>query len=471
VGTFLTEDFLLFSKTGRRLYLDVARDLPIFDYHCHLPPIEIAEDRRFANLTRIWLAGDHYKWRAMRANGVSEDEITGAASDRDKFQAWARTVPATIGNPLYHWTHLELKRPFGIEEILDEKSAESVWSRAAELLSTPEFSTRGIINQMNVRFICTTDDPTDDLSHHRAIREDPSFAVPVLPAFRPDKAVHIEHPDVFRSWVKRLEAVTGREAPRFADFLDALAARIEFFHDFGARISDHALITPPFAEASQAELDRIYQRVRSGGSVTDEEAVRHQTAVLQHLGREYARRGWVMQLHIGALRNNSTRGFQSLGPDSGFDSIGDGPIASNLNRLLNSLDVTGDLPRIILYTLNAGHNDVLASTIGNFQDPEIRGKMQFGSAWWFHDQRDGMLSQMASLANLGLLSRFVGMLTDSRSLLSYTRHEYFRRILCNYLGDLAESGQAPRDMGLLGAMVRDICWNNAVEYFQIEVTP
>ena len=468
MASCLTEDFLLQTETARRLYHDHAARMPIFDYHCHLSAAAIADDARFANITQIWLPGDHYKWRAMRTNGIGENLITGSASDREKFQAWAETVPTTIGNPLYHWTHLELLRPFGIDNLLlDGSTAEDVWTRTGDLLATPEFSVRGILNQMKVRFICTTDDPLDDLSHHRAIAADPTFTTRVLPAFRPDKAVHIEQADQFRGWVNRLQELTGHDLPRFSDFLHALEERLEYFHELGARISDHAMVVPPFREASQAELNTIYRRVRDGGKPDHAEAETFQTAVLQHLGRSYARRGWVMQFHIGALRNNATRMFASLGPDTGHDSINDEPIAGPLNRLLDSLDVTGELPRTILYSLNAGHNDVLATTIGNFQDGSIAGKMQFGSGWWFNDQKDGMLKQISSLANMGLLSRFVGMLTDSRSFLSYTRHEYFRRILCGFLGGLAESGEAPRDIELLGRIVEDISWNNAVAYFGI----
>jgi len=468
MASFLTDDFLLHSEFARRLYHEHAAQKPIFDYHCHLSPAAIAEDARFANLTGAWIAGDHYKWRAMRTNGVSEDLITGRAPDREKFQAWAETVPATIGNPLYHWTHLELRRPFGIDNLLlDGSTAEAVWERTGEMLASPEFSVRGILREMNVRFICTTDDPLDDLSHHRAIAEDSTFTTKVLPAFRPDKGVHIEQTDQFRGWVNRLQELSGRDLPRFDDFLFALEERLDYFHQQGARISDHALLVPPFREASQATLNTIYGRVRDGGRPDEAEVEMFQTAVLQHLGRSYARRGWVMQLHIGALRNNATRMFASLGPDTGFDSINDEPIAGPLNRLLDSLDVTGELPRTILYSLNASHNDVLAATAGNFQDGSVAGKVQFGAGWWFHDQKDGMLKQIISLANIGLLSRFVGMLTDSRSFLSFTRHEYFRRILCGFLGDLAESGEAPRDLDMLGRIVEEISWNNAVAYFGI----
>jgi glucuronate isomerase len=461
-------DFLLRTEISRTLYHEYAATQPIYDYHCHLPPGAIAEDRSFANITDIWLRGDHYKWRAMRTNGVPERLVTGDANDREKFQAWAETVPSTIGNPLYHWTHLELRRPFGIDELLlCGETAQAVWDRTGALLATPDFSVRGILREMNVRLICTTDDPLDDLAHHKTIADDPECGVVVVPAFRPDKGIHIEHPDVFRGWVEGLERRVDRELPGFESFLEAVEERLRYFHEAGARISDHALVVPPFREASATELEAIYRKVRSGSSPDAEEAEKFQTAVLQHLGRSYSRHGWVMQFHIGALRNNSTRQFGALGPDTGFDSINDAPIAAPLNRLLDSLDVTGSLPKTILYTLNAGSNDVLATTAGNFQDGSVPGKMQFGSGWWFHDQKDGMEKQMTSLANMGLLSRFVGMLTDSRSFLSYPRHEYFRRILCTFLGDLVEGGEAPNDVALLGSMVEDICWNNAVQYFGI----
>ncbi len=470
MGNFVTEDFMLGSQPARRLYHDYAKKMPIYDYHCHLPPAEIASNRQFENISQIWLAGDHYKWRAMRTNGVAERYVTGDGSDREKFDAWAKTVPATIGNPLYHWTHLELKRPFGIDDLLlDESSAAQVWDRTAELLSKPEFTTRGIIDQMNVRFICTTDDPVDNLEHHKAIAADNGFAVKVLPAFRPDKAFHIEQADAFREWLGKLETLAGRSLASYESFLEALIARLDYFHELGARISDHALVTPVFAQAGAAELEGIYSSVRDGGTPTDDQVAKFQTAVLLELGKAYKKRGWVMQFHISALRNNSPRMFEALGPDTGFDSISDEPIAGPLNQLLGELDRGDNLPKTILYTLNASKNDVLATTIGNFQDGSVAGKMQFGSGWWFHDQADGMRKQMTSLANMGILSRFVGMLTDSRSFLSYTRHEYFRRILCDLIGGWVDRGEAPADYDLLGSMVEDICFTNAKNYFGIEL--
>jgi glucuronate isomerase len=467
---FITPDFMLSNEPARRLYHEYAKEMPIYDYHCHLPPAEIADDRVFSNMSEVWLAGDHYKWRAMRASGVSEDLITGDADDRDKFQAWAETVPGTIGNPLYHWTHLELDRPFGINDVLlSGETAESVWTRANEKLASPGFSARGIINRMNVRFICTTDETLDDLGHHRMIEADASFRVRVLPAFRPDKGIHIEAAQTFREWLERLESLGGDALTSFDRFMGALTSRLDYFHEAGARISDHAIQTPVFVPAGAAELDAILVKVRDGGDADAVQVAQWQTAVLVALGREYARRGWVMQYHISALRNNNPRMFAKLGPDTGFDSIGDEPIAEPLNRLLGELDRTNELPKTILYTLNAMKNDVLATTIGNFQDGSVAGKMQFGSGWWFHDQWDGMTKQMTSLANMGLLGRFVGMLTDSRSFLSYTRHDYFRRLLCDMIGGWVERGSAPADYGVLGSMVQDISYNNAVAYFGIEL--
>jgi glucuronate isomerase len=465
---FVTEDFLLHSKAARTLYGEYARDLPIYDYHCHLPPDEIAFDRQFANLSQIWLAGDHYKWRAMRTNGVDERFITGDASDRDKFQAWAETVPATIGNPLYHWTHQELDRPFGINDVLlGPETAESVWNRANELLAQPAFSTRSIIQGMNVSLICTTDDPTDGLEPHRALAADPDFPVTVVPAFRPDKGVHIENGEAFRQWVARLESAANVSVPTYPEFVVALIDRIDYFHSLGGRVCDHAIQIPVYAPASDSAVASIYRKVLEGGESSADETAKFQTDLLVALGREYASRGWVMQYHLSAMRNNNPRMAARLGPDTGFDSIDDAPVAAPLNRLLGELDRNDTLPRTILYSLNAAHNEVLATTIGNFQDGSVPGKMQLGSGWWFNDQKDGMIKQMTALANMGLLSRFVGMLTDSRSFLSYTRHDYFRRVLCDLIGGWVDAGEAPADFDLLGGMVSDICWNNAVNYFGI----
>lgn len=462
------EDFLLDTKTAQELYHDHAKAMPIFDFHCHLPTLEIAENRRFENITDIWLRGDHYKWRAMRTNGVGEDRITGGAGDREKFQAWAETVPYAVGNPLYHWTHLELRRYFGINDILDPASAESVWKRANEALSQDEFRPRGILTRMNVKVVCTTDDPVDSLAHHKAIAENP-FPVKVLPAFRPDRAMAVENPSTFNEYMGRLEAASGIAIDSWKSYRDALANRIDYFHSMGGRLSDHAVTTPVAEPFTDAEIDRSLKDLRSGKSITPAAARQFRTAALLFVAREYNKRGWTFQMHIGALRNNNTRSFNKLGPDTGFDSIADEPIASPLSRFLDLLDSTGELPRTIIYILNPGDNDIIATMIGNFQDGTVPGKVQFGSGWWFNDQKDGMERQMTALASMGLLSRFVGMLTDSRSFMSFPRHEYFRRVLCNLVGGWVERGEAPHDMGILSRMVRDICFNNAVQYFGIEV--
>ena len=464
--SFITDDFLLSTKEARRLYHEYAADLPIFDYHCHLRPEQIAGDHVFSGIAEAWLAGDHYKWRAMRAAGVTEDRITGGAADEEKFRAWAQTVPSTIGNPLYHWTHLELARYFDIDDVLlNGESADAVRARADEQLTSPDMSVLKILKMMKVRFVCTTDDPVDDLSHHKAIADAKHGDLTVVPAFRPDKAIHIEQADAFREWVAKMESVTGRELSGFSDLLDALDARIDYFHELGARISDHAFVAPRFAVVSANALDKVYKTVRAGGEAAPEDVAGFQTAVMLHLGRRYAERDWTMQLHIGALRSNSTRGLKSLGPDTGFDSMADEPFAADLNKLLDAMDVDDKLPRTIVYTLNPTYNDVVATAMGNFQGGGVLGKMQFGSGWWFNDQKDGMRAQMTSLANLGLLPRFVGMLTDSRSFLSFPRHEYFRRTLCGLVGGWLAAGELPEDYDLLGSTVRDICWNNAVRYF------
>ncbi|MFJ5161050.1 glucuronate isomerase [Pantoea sp. NPDC088449] len=469
MSRFMSEDFLLDTEFARRLYHDYAKDQPIFDYHCHLPPQQIAENYRFSNLYDIWLKGDHYKWRAMRANGVAEALCTGDASDRDKFAAWARTVPHTIGNPLYHWTHLELRRPFGITDVLlNEQSAERIWQQCNELLAQDAFSARGIMQQMNVKMVGTTDDPLDDLQHHRTVAEDSRFNVKVLPSWRPDKAFNIEL-ESFLPWIQRLEQVADVSVQRFDDLRRALSQRLDHFAAHGCKISDHALDVVVFAEADDATLDGILARRLQGAAPSAEETAQFKTAVLVWLGSEYARRGWAQQYHIGALRNANRRQFDILGPDVGFDSINDAPLAMPLARLLDAQNRQNALPKTILYCLNPRDNEVLAAMAGNFQGEGEPGKMQFGSAWWFNDQLDGMQRQMTQLAQIGLLSRFVGMLTDSRSFLSYTRHEYFRRLLCQMIGNWVARGEAPADEALLGQMVQNISFNNARDYFGIEL--
>lgn len=469
MSRFMTEDFLLDTEFARRLYHDYAKDQPVYDYHCHLPPQQIAENYRFANLYDIWLKGDHYKWRAMRANGVAEALCTGDASDRDKFNAWARTVPQTIGNPLYHWTHLELRRPFGITGVLlSEKTADEIWQRCNDLLAQDDFTARGIMQQMNVKMVGTTDDPLDDLTHHRVLAEDSSFMVKVLPSWRPDKAFNIEA-DTFLPWIEKLESLTDISVQRFDDLRQALGKRLDHFAAHGCKISDHALDVVCYADADETTLDSILAH-RRGGAKPDAHAIaQFKTAVLVWLGAEYARRGWVQQYHIGALRNTNQRQFQLLGADVGFDSINDQPVAEPLARLLGAQNLNNALPKTVLYCLNPRDNEVLATMAGNFQGEGQAGKMQFGSAWWFNDQLDGMQRQMTQLAQIGLLSRFVGMLTDSRSFLSYTRHEYFRRLLCQMIGRWVEQGEAPADEALLGQMVQNICFNNARDYFGIEL--
>jgi glucuronate isomerase len=463
---FMDEDFLLQNEVARKLYHGYAKDMPIFDYHCHLSPKEIAEDRKYRNITELWLGGDHYKWRAMRINGVDERYITGDADDMEKFMKWAETLPACIGNPLYHWTHLELKRYFGIDLLLSPGTAGEIWEKCNTMLKSREFSAKELIKRSNVKVVCTTDDPVDSLEYHLEIAKDKNFGVKVLPAMRPDKGINIDK-EGFAGWVGKLGEAAGMKIESFADFKKALIKRLEFFHQAGCRISDHALDPVVFLDGTDEEAGQIFAKALSGQALSIEEIQKYKTRVMIFLGREYARLGWAMQLHIGTIRNVNSRMMKLLGPDTGFDAIGDNVFAQALTKLLDSLNETGQLPKTILYCLNPRDNEVLGSITGCFQGDGIPGKIQFGSAWWFNDQKDGMFRQMTALANLGLLSRFIGMLTDSRSFLSYTRHEYFRRILCNLLGEWVESGEAPNDMELLGNMVRDICYRNAEKYFAL----
>ena len=463
---FITENFLLQNDAAVRLYHQYARPMPILDYHCHLPPQQIADDHRFANLTQIWLYGDHYKWRAMRANGIPERYVTGDASDWEKFQQWAETVPKTLRNPLYHWTHLELKRPFGISDrLLGPDTARGIWDHCNALLAQPEFSCRGIVQQMNVVLVCTTDDPVDDLKHHQAIAADESFPVVVLPAFRPDKGMAVESPEAFNAWVDRLAQAADVDIRDFRSYLEAIRRRHDFFHAMGCRLSDHGVQTLYAAERTEGEIRTIFRNLRDGRVHDSDEIVKFKSAMLYEFAVMDHEKGWTQQYHIGAQRNNNTRMFQALGPDTGFDSIGDLPVAGPLARFLDRLEREGRLARTILYNLNPAQSDLLAAMIGNFQDGSIPGKVQYGSAWWFLDQKDGMERQLLSLSNQGLLSRFVGMITDSRSFLSYTRHEYFRRILCNLLGTEIQQGLLPNDLDLIGRMVQDICYHNAAAYF------
>ena len=464
---FMDKDFLLSTDTARKLY-KTARDMPIFDYHCHLSPREIYENIQFRNIGHLMLGGDHYKWRAMRANGVPEALCCAAGDDWEKFLAFAGTLKYAIGNPLYHWTHLELRRVFGITDVLTEKSAKAIWDKANAMLQTDDFRCRRLIEKFNVKVICMTDDPCDDLHYHKLLAQDRSFKVRVLPAFRPDRAVRIEDPG-FVQYVTQLGRLTGKGALNLQDMLASLEARVAYFHEVGARVSDHGLDTVPYAEPDYALAQEAYRKALSGEALSPLERDTYKTCVLRSLGRMYAARGWVMQYHIGALRNNNTRMLQRLGADVGCDSSADAPVAANLARLLDVLERENALPKTILYCLNPRENYTLATMTGNFQTGGVPGKIQFGAGWWFADQKPGMIDQMTALATQGLLGRFVGMLTDSRSFISYTRHEYFRRILCDMIGRWVEEGEYPADMDTLKQLVRGICYENAVEYFGIDV--
>jgi len=469
---FITENFLLQTEAAVRLYHDYARDLPIIDYHCHLPPQQIAEDHRFANLSQIWLAGDHYKWRAMRAAGVPERYCTGDASDWDKFQRWAEVVPKTLRNPLYHWTHLELKRPLGISDrLLGPATARGIWDECNARLAEAGFSCRGIMRQMNVVLACTTDDPTDSLKHHARIGADSKMTIQVLPTFRPDKAMAVEEPETFNAWVDRLALASNVEIKDFDSFMEAIRRRHDFFHALGCRLSDHGLETFYADDYRESDLKAIFRKAHNGQRPERDEIGRFKSAMLHELALMDHEKGWTQQFHVGALRNNNTRMFQALGPDTGFDSMADEPFLRPLGRFLDRLERAGCLTRTILYNLNPMYNDALATMIGNFQDGSCPGKIQYGSGWWFLDQKDGMERQLNALSNQGLLSGFVGMLTDSRSFLSYTRHEYFRRILCNVLGTEIAQGLLPGDFDLVGSMVRDICYHNAARYFGFDLKP
>lgn len=462
--TFLSDDFLLQTETARRLYHDYARQMPIIDYHCHLPPDQIAQDRRFDTMTQIWLYGDHYKWRAMRTNGVPERYCTGEASDWEKFAKWAETVPYTLRNPLYHWTHLELKNPFGITDVLGPATARDIYDQCNEQL--PELSTRNLLTHFDVRVVCTTDDPTDSLEHHRAIAQSGS-AVRILPTFRPDKAMAVDNPAVFRAYVQKLSEVCNREIGSLAEYLDALKSRHDYFGQMGCRLSDHGLEYIDAEPYTESEIQAIFDKLLTGHSesLSPLDAATFRSFMLVQFAEWDHEKGWTQQFHLGALRNNNRRSLRELGPDTGWDSIGDFPQAQSLARFLGGLDDRDRLAKTILYNLNPADNEVMATMIGNFNDGSVRGKVQFGSGWWFLDQKDGMEKQINALSNMGLLSTFVGMLTDSRSFLSYSRHEYFRRILCNLFGNDVENGELPNDVDWIGQVVQDICYRNADRYF------
>jgi glucuronate isomerase len=464
---FLDENFLLQTKTARTLYHEHAAGMPIIDYHCHLNPKDIADDRRFENLTQIWLYGDHYKWRAMRTNGIPEKEITGNTSDYEKFVKWAETVPYTMRNPLYHWTHLELKTAFGIEKILSPETAREIYDEASEKLRSPEYSVRNIMRKYNVKLVCTTDDPVDSLGYHRKIRED-GFAIRVLPTWRPDKAMAVDNQESYNQYLNKLSEVTGIEIAALPDLMDALEKQQRYFGENGCRVSDYGIERIYCENFTEAEVKTVFKKIRGGGQPDREEAGKFKSAMLLELARMNHKNNRVQQFHIGAIRNNNTRLFNQLGPDTGFDSIGDFEIALSLSRFLDKLEQKGQLAKTILYNLNPKDNEVFATMLGNFQDGSVPGKIQFGSGWWFLDQKEGMERHLTALSTLGLLSRFIGMLTDSRSFLSYPRHEYFRRILCNLFGHDVENGELPADLVWIGKIIEDICYNNAHDYFGFE---
>ncbi|MGB8705382.1 MAG: glucuronate isomerase [Gillisia sp.] len=463
MNNFLNDNFLLDTKYARFFYETYAQKLPIIDYHNHLPPQEIAEDRQYENITQLWLNGDHYKWRAMRTLGIDEKYITGDASDKEKFLAWAKTVPYTLRNPLYHWTHLELRRYFGIEELLNEESAERIYKEVNKKLQQPEFSCRGLLSKMKVDTLCTTEDPTDMLESHKKLKQS-SFEIQVSTAFRPDKAILIEK-DSYNSYLEQLEKTVNVSIDSYDSLKSALKSRIEYFHQNGCRLSDHGMAFLSYSIAPEEEINTIFNKRRKGEKITSLEAEKYKTSIMLYLCELYSEKEWVQQFHLGALRNNNHRKLNELGPDTGWDSIGDYPQAENLSNFLDALDQEGKLTKTILYNLNPSDNEVFASMIGNFNDGSVKGKMQYGSGWWYMDQLDGMKRQMNALSNIGLLSCFVGMLTDSRSFLSFPRHEYFRRLLCQMIGRDIENGHLPDDKDLIGKMIEDICYFNAKNYF------
>lgn len=461
---FLDDHFLLNTKTAQTLYHDYAAGMPIIDYHCHLPPQQIAENTRFENITQVWLNGDHYKWRAMRTNGVDESYITGNQSDREKFRKWAETVPYTMRNPLYHWTHLELKRYFGIAERLGPETADRIFDETQEKLQSPEYRVRGLLEKMNVKVICTTDDPIDSLGNHRQLKAEP-YHIPVYPAFRPDAAMNLADLSKFKAYVAALEGVSGRPIANFSDYLKALESRHDFFASVGCRVSDHGLEEVYADDYTEEEIAGIFESALDGREISLANHRKFRSALLHQFALWDAAKGWVQQYHLGALRNNNSRMMRKLGPDTGWDSIGDFSQAQALARFLDRLDSQDRLAKTILYNLNPADNELMATMIGNFNDGSVPGKIQFGSGWWFLDQKDGMAKQLNALSNMGLISRFVGMLTDSRSFLSFPRHEYFRRLLCDLFGTEIENGELPNDLEWIGRLIQDICYYNASRYF------
>ncbi|RPI52335.1 MAG: glucuronate isomerase [Acidobacteria bacterium] len=462
--SFIHDDFLLETKTAQRLFHKYAVHQPIIDYHCHLPPKDVAEDRRFRNLFEIWLEGDHYKWRAMRASGVAERFCTGDADPREKFLAWAKTVPSCLRNPLYHWTHLELKRYFGIDDLLSEKTADSVWERANEKLKAPQLSAKGILGKFCVKAVCTTDDPAEPLTYHETIAAS-GLPTKIYPTFRADRVMDPHQPEVFNPWLDKLAKTANVHIGRLKDLLDALRTRHQAFHDLGGRLSDHGLDQAYAAECTDDRANAIFNKARAGTPATADEREAFASYIMVFLGHLDASRGWTKQLHLGARRNANTRGLNTLGRDTGYDSIGDLPQVDALGRYLDRLERENALPKTIVYNLNPADNYAFATMIGNFQDGSTAGKIQFGSGWWFLDQKEAMEWQLNALSNNGLLAHFVGMLTDSRSFMSYPRHEYFRRVLCNLLGREMETGELPNDEDMIGALVERVCYSNAERFF------
>lgn len=466
---FITEDFLLHSKAAKILYHDYAKDMPIFDYHSHLPPEQIAKDVKFENITQVWLYGDHYKWRLMRTFGINEEYITGEKSDYDKFISWAQTVPYTIRNPIYHWTHLELKSYFSIgDRILNPATADYIYKKCNELLQTDGFTVKNLIKRFKVKLVCTTDDPTSNLEYHQKIKED-KFEIKILPTFRPDKGMAVESSKIFNEWIDKLESVTNTTINNYDMYLSALKERHNYFHDIGCRLSDHGMETIFAENYSDSEISNIFKKIRAGNELGYNEILKFKSAIMIEFGLMDYEKNWTQMIHIGAMRNNNSRLFRLLGPDAGFDSIGDYKVARSLSTFLDILDNGDRLPKTILFNINPKENGTLASMVGNFQDGSIPGKIQYGPAWWFLDTKLGMTDQINVLSDMGMLSKFVGMVTDSRSFLSYPRHEYFRRILCNILGEEIEKGELPNDLELIGTIVKDICYNNAKNYFGIDV--
>ena len=462
--SFLDDHFLLETKTAQHLYREYAASLPIIDYHCHLPPDQIASDISFENLTQVWLLGDHYKWRAMRANGIDESYITGDKSDWEKFEQWAATVPYTLRNPLFHWTHLELQRYFDIHELLSPTTAKKIYDECNEKLRSPEFSVRNMIKNRNVETLCTTDDPIDDLSYHQKIKQD-GYQVKVLPAFRPDLAMEADDTKALNTYINRLETLTNSRIDSLDDYLSALKGRHDYFAAHGCTLSDHGLDHLYADDYTEQEVRSIFTKIKAGVALLPDEVVKFKSAMLYHFSVWDSEKGWVQQYHVGALRNVNKQALSKLGPNTGFDSIGDFSQGKALGKFLNRLESEGKLTKTILYNLNPADNELMAAMAGNFNDGSVAGKMQFGSAWWFLDQKDGMTKQLNTLSNIGLISRMVGMLTDSRSFLSYPRHEYFRRLLCNLFGNDIENGELPNDIAWTGKIIQDICYYNAKQYF------